>query len=183
MRDVPNRYQGLPPRTSDMLYNIVRKFYRGAVSHYDLIQEKKEEVRVACQKSDGNKNDAQLHQALTTLFLEFHFYVTCWLQIELALYRLAKKDGALARVREAFLPVLQKHLAVREQLEQTEACVSAQLEQAVDIATLIDQDAYRFGAITFTVDEQSLQSLHALYQAIQAARQEAAENEGVPKVE
>lgn len=183
MRDVPNRYQGLPSRTSDMLYNIVRKFYRGAVSHYDLIQEKKEEVRVVCQKNYETKNKEHLHQALTTLFLEFHFYVTCWLQIELALYRLAKKEEALARVREAFLPLLQKHLAVREQLEHTEACVSAQLAQDVDIAALINQDAYRFGAITFSVDEQSLQSLHDLYQAIQAARQDTADNEGVPKVE
>jgi hypothetical protein len=172
MRDVSNRYQGLPPRTSDMLFNIVRKFYRGAVSHYDLIQEKKAEVRAASEYSQGGMDDADLRRALTTLFLEFHFYVTCWLQIELALYRLAKKHEDLAVVRDVFQPVLERHLAVREQLEQTEACVDAQFIPKGTIATIIDQDAYRFGEMTFTVDEQSLQSLHDLYQAIQTARQE-----------
>jgi len=171
MRDVPNRYQGLPPRPTEMLYQVVRKFYRGAVSHFDLIQEKKGEVQAAAEQCRINQDDTQLRQRLTTLFLEFHFYTTCWLQIELALYRLSSKDEALARVREAFQPQWEKHLAVRDRLEQTEACVNEQFAQELPAWSIVQQDAYRFGERLFTVDEQGLQELHAFYQAIESVRQ------------
>lgn len=172
MRDVQNRYRGLPPRTPDMLYNIVRKFYRGAVSHYDLIQEKKSEARAAWERTRISQDDTELRQALSTLFLEFHFYVTCWLQIELALYRLSKQGEALTRVREQFQEVLEKHLAVRDQLEKTEACVQKQFDHYGKEWSCIERDAYWFDTFSFTVDEHSLQSLHDLYHAIQLARQQ-----------
>lgn len=175
MRDVQSRHKGLPPRTPDMLYNIVRKFYRGAVSHYDLIQEKKEDVRAAWERRKATGEDAELRQALHTLFLEFHFYVTCWLQIEMALFRLARQDGEQARVLESFRPELEKHLGVREQLEQTEACVEAQLLHDGPDWNGVRRDAYWFAGITFTVDEHSLQTLHALHEAIQRARTKQAE--------
>jgi len=73
MRDVSNRHNELPPRTPDMLYNVVRKFYRGAVSHYDLIQEKKSDVRAAWERSLTTKDDGELRLALHTLFLESIF--------------------------------------------------------------------------------------------------------------
>ncbi|MFI8711924.1 hypothetical protein [Brevibacillus brevis] len=162
MRDVQNRHRNLPPRTPEMLYNVVRKFYRGAVSHFDLIQEKKQEARAALETGDHDKIRAAVH----TLFLEFHFYVTCWLQIELALYRLARQDERLAQVMENYRPSLVKHVAVRQLLDQTEACVEAQFQPTGDGWSSVQKDAYVFGSIIFTVDEQSLQDLHALYQAI-----------------
>lgn len=174
MRDVQNRHRGLPPRTPEMLYNIVRKFYRGAVSHYELIQEKKAEVRAAWERCQTGTDDSELRRALTTLFLEFHFYVTCWLQIEMALYRLAQGNEAQALVFERFRPSLEKHLAVREQLDQTEACVQAQCGQEGEAWSCVERDAYQFGDVTFTVDAHSLQTLHDLYQAIQSARQSGA---------
>lgn len=169
MRNVENRYRGLPPRTPEMLYNIVRKFYRGAVSHYDLIQEKKAEVHKAWQQYQRDGKDAPMRDLLHTLFLEFHFYTTCWLQIELALYRLAAQNQALARVREAFQSPLEKHLAVRRQLDQTKNCVDAQFAQDPGLSC-VERDAYRFDGVTFTVDRESLRSLHELYQAIQTAK-------------
>lgn len=175
MRDVQSRHNGLPPRTPDMLYNIVRKFYRGAVSHYDLIQEKKQEVRIAWERKQATGEDAELRKALHTLFLEFHFYVTCWLQMEMALFRLARQDEEQARVLERFRPDLEKHLGVRQQLDQTEACVEAQLRYDGPNGTSVQRDAYWFEGITFTVDEHSLQTLHALYEAIQQARAKRAE--------
>ncbi|MED4782099.1 hypothetical protein [Brevibacillus choshinensis] len=170
MRDIQSRHNGLPPRTPDMLYNIVRKFYRGAVSHYDLIQEKKAVVRATWEHQKATGEDAELRQALHTLFLEFHFYVTCWLQIEMALFRLARQDEEQSRVLERFRPDLEKHLGVREQLDQTEACVEAQLRHDGPNGASVERDMYWFEGITFTVDEQSLQTLHALYEAIQQAR-------------
>ncbi|MFD2369030.1 hypothetical protein ACFSO0_03405 [Brevibacillus sp. GCM10020057] len=185
MRDVKNRHRELPPRTPEMLYNIVRKFYRGAVSHYDLIQEKKQDVRAALAQVRASGDDTALRQALSTLFLEFHFYVTCWLQIELALFRLARQDEEQARVLERFRPELEKHLHVREQLDQTEACVQAQqwgnapsgtgAEHSGSEWSCVQEDAYWFAGVRFTVDEQSLQELHALYEAIQQAREKQAE--------
>lgn len=186
MRDVKNRHSGLPPRTPEMLYNIVRKFYRGAVSHYELIQEKKQDVRAALAQCRASGDDTALRQALHTLFLEFHFYVTCWLQIEMALFRLARQDEEQARVLERFRPELEKHVHVREQLDQTEACVRAQ--QGVDAQSgaraeridgardwsCVQEDAYWFAGVRFTVDEQSLQALHALYEAIRQAREKRA---------
>lgn len=162
MRDVPNRHRGLPPRTPDMLYNVVRKFYRGAVSHFDLIQEKKQEARKALETGDNQR----IREALHTLFLEFHFYVTCWLQIEMALYRLARQDERFASVMEKFRPSLEKHVTVRKLLEQTEACVDAQFQPDQGGWSCVEQDTYVFDTFLFTVDEKSLRDLHALYQAI-----------------
>ncbi|GED52012.1 MULTISPECIES: hypothetical protein [Brevibacillus] len=181
MRDVQNRYQGLPPRTPEMLYNIVRKFYRGAVNHYDLIQEKKADVKRALAEWTGAKEDERqqrqqaVNGALTTLFLEFHFYVTCWLQIEMALYRLAKNDERHARIMEQFRGVLETHVNVRHYLEQPEKCVDAQWEGDPKNRRLpgAERDLYQFGEILFTVDNQSLESLHALYEAIAAVRAES----------
>ncbi|MGE7272335.1 hypothetical protein ACQKK5_12870 [Brevibacillus panacihumi] len=170
MRDVPNRYQGLPPRSAEMLHQIVRKFYRGAVSHFDVIQEKKAEVRAAAKLFQESQDEAPLRQTIKTLFLEFHFYTTCWLQMELALYRLARKDERLARVHEAFQPEWKKHLDVRERLEETDACVNEQFQQEESAWMIAEQDAYRFGEIAFTVDEQRLQALHDFYQAIETVR-------------
>lgn len=169
MRDVENRYRGLPPRTPEMLYNIVRKFYRGAVSHYDLIQEKKLEAYRAWEQFVRDGDDAPVRDSLHTLFLEYHFYTTCWLQIDLALYRLASRDEALARVREEFAEVLEKHLAVRRQLDDPERCVQAQSGKFPDWSC-VKEDGYWFEGIRFTVDDESVQSLHRLYQAIQEAR-------------
>ncbi|RNB56808.1 hypothetical protein EDM57_10805 [Brevibacillus gelatini] len=173
MRDVPNRYRGLPSRTPEMLYNVVRKFYRGAVSHYDLIQEKKREAYACWEQMQASGDDRPLRAALTTLFLEFHFYVTCWLQIELALYRLARQDERLALVMEKFRTELERHVAVRGQLEQTEACVAAQFAAAGSGWSCpgVEQDAYVFDGFTFTVDESSLAELHALFAAIEEQRQ------------
>lgn len=169
MRDVENRYKGLPPRTPEMLYNIVRKFYRGAVSHYELIQEKKAEVRKAWDECQYSGDDEQVRDSLHTLFLEYHFYTTCWLQIDLALYRLAADNEELARVREAFRTILHTHLEVRRQLDDPSRCVQAQHEQTPDWSC-IKEDAYSFGGIRFTVDDTSLQQLHELYEAVQATR-------------
>lgn len=168
MRDVKNQYRGLPPRTPDMLFNIVRKFYRGAVSHYDLIQEKKADVVRAYHAYRATKEAEPLRQALTTLFLEFHFYVTCWLQIDLALYRLMRMVGftQLAGVMEQFQRALAVHLLVREQLEETQACVEAQWQHFGPELACVEQDAYWFDGILFTVDRQSLDELHQLYAAI-----------------
>lgn len=172
MRDVQSAPNGLPPRTPEMLYNIVRKFYRGAVSHYDLIQAKKAEAAAARQECRAGGDDAALKRALHTLFLEFHFYVTCWLKIEQALVRLASQDGRQAAVLERFRPELERHLGVRELLDKTEACVKAQLAHGGPDWPCVQQDEYWFAGIAFTVDEHSLQALHDLYEAIQRARNE-----------
>lgn len=170
MQDVSNRHSSLPPRTPEMLYNIVRKFYRGAVSHYDLIQEKKDEVRTAWERLQAGGDDAQLREAMHTLFLEFHFYVTCWLQIEMALFRLAKQDVGQAAVLARFRTELERHVSVRSQLDQTAVCIEAQLMHSGPEWTCVKEDAYWFEGISFTVDERSLQALHALYEAILQAR-------------
>ncbi|MFY0542898.1 hypothetical protein [Brevibacillus sp. H7] len=172
MRNVPNRYRGLPPRTPEMLFNIVRKFYRGAVSHYELIQDKKAEVRRAWENYRTTGESERVEQALTTLFLEFHFYVTCWLQIDLALYRLMRLEGTkqLTEVMEPYRDVLEKHLSVREQLDRTEACVQAQWEHFGQQLACVEMDAYWFEGIVFTVDEDSLAALHGLYEAIMKHR-------------
>lgn len=168
MRDVQNRYRGLPPRTPEMLFNIVRKFYRGAVSHYDLIQGKKEDVRRAWQICQLTGDTGAVREALNTLFLEFHFYVTCWLQIELALYRLTRMEGTkqLGAVMEKYHDMLEKHVLVRKLLDQTEECVEAQWNRFGPKLECVQMDAYWFDGILFTVDEQSLTALHNLYQAI-----------------
>ncbi|QQE73557.1 hypothetical protein KDJ56_16865 [Brevibacillus composti] len=171
MRDVPNRYRGLAPRTPEMLRSIVRKFYRGAVSHYDLIQLKKADVRQALAQAGGSSDEEsrrEIARALHTLFLEFHFYVTCWLQIEMALYRLAREDERYARIMQRFGCELQTHVTVRHHLDQTEECVRAQWDEERRTWLGAERDQYRFGEILFTVDEKSLASLHELYEAVQA---------------
>lgn len=172
MRDSSNRHRGLPPRTPELLYNVVRKFYRGAVSHYDLIQEKKQEAYACFAQMQATGDDQPLRAALATLFLEFHFYTTCWLQIELALYRLARQDERLAKVMDTFRTALETHVAVREQLEQTEKCVAAQFAAGSSGLSCVgvERDAYLFDRFTFTVDETSLAQLHALFAAVEEQR-------------
>lgn len=168
VRNIQNRYNGLPPRTAGMLYQVVRKFYRGAIHHVPFIQQKKQDVLAA--RESGSKE--QLARELYTLFCEFHFYVTCWLQIDLALYRLSRMENAetLDEIRARFAPILQRHLHVREKLDKTDQCVEEQFSWFGDEMLCVVSDGYVFGPITFTVDEESVQSLHALYQAIMEAR-------------
>jgi len=169
MRDVKNRYKGLPPRTPEMLFQICRKFYRGAVSHYDLIQEKKADVVRAYDVYRATGEKEPLSEALTTLFWEFHFYVTCWLQIDLALYRLMRMErfAPVQTIMESFRSVLDVHLAVRDQLEKTEACVEAQWRHFGPEMACVLQDAYWFDGVLFSVDGKSLEALHQLYREIQ----------------
>ncbi|USG64460.1 hypothetical protein NDK47_20255 [Brevibacillus ruminantium] len=174
MRDVPNRHRGLPPRTPELLYQIVRKFYRGAVSHFDLIQEKKAEVQQVLTSTAGwpdRERETAIRQALTTLFLEFHFYVTCWLQIEMALYRLAKGNDRHAKIMDNYREVLKTHVTVRHHLDDTEACVEAQRGESSSVWSGATSDLYRFGDLYFTVDQRSLDSLHTLYEAIMAEKE------------
>jgi hypothetical protein len=172
VRDVTNRYKGLPPRTPQMLFNIVRKFYRGAVSHYDFIQTKKADVRRAYQRYRDTGEQGPVNEAIAVLFCEFHFYVTCWLQIDLALYRLARMEETkhLGEVMERFRPEIESHLKVRRQLDQTEACVQQQWEHFGRELTCVEQDRYWFDDMYFTVDEASLLALNELYQAIMVNR-------------
>lgn len=151
-----------------MLFNIVRKFYRGAVSHYDFIQTKKADVRRAYQRYKETGEQAQLNEAINVLFCEFHFYVTCWLQIDLALYRLARLEETkqLGEVLERFRPEIERHLNVRRQLDQTEACVRLQWDHFGESLACVEQDRYWFEDIYFTVDEASLRALNQLYEAI-----------------
>lgn len=172
MRDVANRYKGLPPRTPEMLFNIVRKFYRGAVSHYDLIQQKKEETKQAYTIYRETGDPESVNRALTILFSEFHFYVTCWLQIDLALYRLAKMEETkrLSAVFERFGHQLKQHVAIRQQLDNTEQCTVAQWSHFGPGLSGIEKDQYWFDGVYFTVDEASLSSLHQLHQAVMNER-------------
>lgn len=167
-RNVADRYRGLPPRTPEMLFQVVRKFYRGAVSHIELIETKKQEVLLAWQQYRQDGNPAPLAASLHTLFCEFHFYVTCWLQLDLALYRLARMEETrrFAQVREAYLPVLERHVAVRRELDATEACVNLQFERFAPQMACVPDDRYCFGEILFSVDGESVAQLHELYEAI-----------------
>ncbi|MFM1654279.1 hypothetical protein ACI7RC_19575 [Brevibacillus sp. B_LB10_24] len=167
-RDVTNRYRGLPPRTPDMLLKIVRKFYRGAVSHFDLIQEKKKTVKQALLAMRQTGDPQPLREALTVLFWEFHFYVTCWLQIDLALYRLARLDetSRYAEVYAQYREVIDRHLHVRKCAEDTAACVETQFDRYGSGMSGVEQDAYWFDGHSFTVDQESLDALHRLYRAI-----------------
>lgn len=177
MRDVTNRYKGLPPRTPEMLFNIVRKFYRGAVSHYDLIQAKKRDVESAYHTYRATGDNSVLEQALLTLFREFHFYVTCWLQIDLALYRLTRREETeqLKVVLDRFRDEIEQHLKVRKIVDETEACVQAQWTHFGNELKCVTEDRYWFDAIYFTVDEHSLQTLHDLYTAIMNAKADRSE--------
>jgi len=168
VRDVADRYRGLPPRTPEMLFQIVRKFYRGAVSHVGLIESKKTETLLSWQQYRKDGNPAPLASSLNTLFCEFHFYATCWLQLDLALYRLARMEATrrFAQVREAYLPVLERHVAVRRELDATEACVNRQFQVFAPEMACVPEDRYRMGEILFSVDEESVTQLDELYDAI-----------------
>jgi hypothetical protein len=167
-RDVSNRYKGLPPRTPEMLFNIIRKFYRGATSHYPLIQEKKSEALKAWRQYRETGDSSSLANALYTLFSEFHLYVTCWLQIDLALYRLARMDetGRFAMVRERFHPVMERHLAVRERIDDIAQALEQQYARFGEQMDCVPLDEYWFGDVAFSVNEKSLLSLQQLYEAV-----------------
>ena len=172
MRDVANRYRGLPPRTPNMLFLIVDKFYRGAVSHYDLIQAKKRDVARALSVLQETGDREPLSEALRGLFCEFPFYVTCWLQIDLALYRLAMHEETkeIAEVWHRYRHQIQRHLHVRALLDDTEACVERQFAHFQSRLASMGEDRYWFDGVYFSVDQASLQSLHSLYQAIRKRR-------------
>jgi hypothetical protein len=172
VRDVKNRYHGLPQRTPELLFSIVRKFYRGAVSHYDLIQERKVDVARALETMRRTGDRKPLAGALTTLFLEFHLYVTCWLQIELALYRLARieETSRLGEVMDRFRLEIETHLQVRDSVDATDACVQAQFDHFGEAMSCVEKDAYWFEGIYFSVDRDSLDALHRLYDAIMQAK-------------
>lgn len=172
MRDVPNRYKGLPERPATLLFQVVRKFYRGAVNHYPFIQEKKQEVLQAQKVYRISGDREPLVKALEVLFLEFHFYLTCWLQIDLALYRLAggEQGEVFAPIREAFGSVLEEHLYVRSRLDDTWQCVQAQFVRCGTEMACVEEDRYWFDEACFTVNQESLDSLHQLYEAIMANR-------------
>ncbi|UFJ41503.1 hypothetical protein LOK74_02905 [Brevibacillus humidisoli] len=172
-RDIEDRYRGLPPRTPEMLFRIVGKFYRGAVSHYDLIQEKKEDVRRAVAVWQETGEQGPLRQALWVLFCEFHFYVTCWLQIDLALYRLTQhgQNTGMAELWKSFAPQIQRHVKVREQLDDTESCVDQQFKHFGSQMAGVSEDRYWFDGLYFSVDQTSLHTLHQLYQAIMMRKQ------------
>ncbi|NGQ94884.1 hypothetical protein G3578_06760 [Brevibacillus sp. SYP-B805] len=173
MRDVANRYRGLPPRTPEMLFQIIRKFYRGAVSHYALIQERKADALKAWQQYRQTGDASLLADALYTLFSEFHFYVTCWLQIDLALYRLARLEETrrFADVRERFHPAIERHLTVREKIDHIAAALEAQYERFGTEMACVPRDEYWFGDVAFSVNEESLRNLHHLYETIQQERE------------
>lgn len=88
----------------------------------------------------------------------------------MALFRLAKQDVGQAAVLARFRTELERHVSVRSQLDQTAVCIEAQLMHSGPEWTCVKEDAYWFEGISFTVDERSLQALHALYEAILQAR-------------
>ncbi|MGI6187458.1 MAG: hypothetical protein ACOYIL_13325, partial [Brevibacillus sp.] len=74
----------------------------------------------------------------------------------------------------------EKHVKVRELLDETEACVQVQWQHDGPGLACVERDGYTFGDVTFTVDEQSLKDLHDLYAAIMAARE--AQSSAAPTV-
>ncbi|AKF92566.1 hypothetical protein ABE137_10750 [Brevibacillus laterosporus] len=181
MRDTNSRYGNLPPRPPVLLFQIVQKFYRGAVSHYPVIELAKEQLRQAVFEWEAcieTKNNDELEaeelvrKALTTLFLEFHFYVTCWLQIDLALHRLCiQPNGSVfCRLKQRFSDDIERHLAVRHCVDDTEACVIAQMEHTEGDLSQLANDSYWFDGRLFTVDTTSLHTLNELYRAIMEKR-------------
>ncbi|QOS97465.1 hypothetical protein JNUCC42_12710 [Brevibacterium sp. JNUCC-42] len=181
MRDTYSRYGNLPPRPPALLFQIVQKFYRGAVSHYPVIELAKEQVRLAVfeweacietRSNDELEAEELVRKELTTLLLEFHFYVTCWLQIDLALHRLCNhQNGAeFCRIKQRFSDDLERHLAVRHCVEDTEACVLTQIEYTQGDLSQLASDSYWFDGQRFTVDATSLNTLNELYHAIMEKR-------------
>ncbi|GAA4711935.1 hypothetical protein [Brevibacillus fulvus] len=174
MRDVPNRYRQLPPRTPEMLFNIIKKFYRGARNHVDFVQAKKQDVLRAYEQYQQTGESELLHKELVTLFLEFHFYTTCWLQIDLALYRLARMEQTrpFERLAQTYGPIIEKHVKVRHQLEQTERCVQAQWAHFGPDLRCVPEDRYWFDDLYFTVDQESVNQLNQLFAEAQTLQKE-----------
>lgn len=172
VRDITKRYRGLPPRTPEMLFQVVRKFTRGAIQHYPFIQEKKRDVARAREEMLATRNNDKLVRELTILFQEFHFYLTCWLQIDLALYRLAQTENkeAFSAIHRRFRDALQLHVQIRKLVNDTAGCVTEQFVRCGEEMACVAQDCYWFEGIPFTVDETSLEALQSLYNTIMAAR-------------
>lgn len=171
MRDIANRHKGLPERTPDMLFQIVGKFTRGALHHYEVIEQKKAELKEAYEERTTGDDEALRH-ALTVLFWEFHFYVTCWLQVELAFYRLLRHEATqpiqpgLREVFAHFRSEIDRHVHVRRVIDSTREAVEAQFEHFGPEMTCIVKDQYWFDGVYFTVDEASKQALHQLHNEI-----------------
>ncbi|RNB89581.1 hypothetical protein EDM56_10340 [Brevibacillus fluminis] len=172
VRDIANRYQGLPRRTPDMLLQVVRKFARAAIEHYPFIQEKKRDVELAREEMLASGVSERLVSELIILFQEFHFYLTCWLQIDLALYRLAESDQkeAFGEIRKRFHDDLELHLRIRKIVDNTESCVTEQFVRCGEEMACVTDDRYWFDGTPYSVDEQSVQSLKRLYDAIMDQR-------------
>lgn len=168
MRENEHRYHNLPQRTPQMLLQVVRKFYRGATNHYSFIQEKKAEVLHALKAAPSEEARDELDRALNVLFLEFHFYVTCWMQMELALYRLSRqpKGEHYKAIFQKYREELSRHVHVRGCLNDTSACVQAQWRHFQGNPVFIDCDEYWFDGVLFSVNEESLDQLHQLYEEI-----------------
>lgn len=159
----------LPPRPPEMLFDIIRKFYRGAVSHYPLIQEKQQEAIDAYNQMRMTGDSTSYRHALSVLFHEYHFYTTCWRQVEMALYRLGKgkQTSSLMHVRKRYETEIKQHLHVRQQLEDIEQCVAKQLTNRDDRS----DHCYWFEDICFHVDNRSIDALHQLYQEVVRERE------------
>jgi hypothetical protein len=76
----------------------------------------------------------------------------------------------LGAVMERFSPEIERHLQVRRQVDQTEACVQQQWDHFGPELACVEQDGYWFDGITFTVDEASRQALRQLYETIMRSR-------------
>ncbi|MGD8188406.1 hypothetical protein ACQCN2_00245 [Brevibacillus ginsengisoli] len=172
MRDIANRHKGLPERTPEMLFQIVDKFTRGALHHYEVIEEKKDELLYAYEERATAGGEEALLDALTVLFWEFHFYVTCWLQVELALYRLLRVEATpeiQAGLREVFgqyRTQIERHVHVRRVIDSTREAVEAQFAHFGPELDCVVKDQYWFDGVYFTVDEASVDTLRQLHQAI-----------------
>ncbi|MGO0059694.1 hypothetical protein ACTID9_06740 [Brevibacillus fluminis] len=170
VRDVANRYQGLPRRTPDMLFQVVRKFARAALQHDPFIQKKKRDVELAREEMRASGESGRLVSELTILFQEFHFYLTCWLQIDLALYRLAEADQKFGEIRNRFHDDLELHLRIRKLVDDTASCVTEQFVRCGEEMACVTDDRYWFEGTPFSVDERSVQSLKRLVDAIMGQR-------------
>ncbi|MGC5324302.1 hypothetical protein [Brevibacillus sp. SYSU BS000544] len=172
MRDTENRYRGLPKRTAPMLFQIIGKFYRGAINHVEVIRERTVEAEHAFQEYKHTNDPQSVTEALTVLFWEFHFYVTCWLQIELALYRLAEQEdsSSFQFIYEKYRSEIERHLHVRKAIDHTEEAVRTQLTwlQEQKVNSLPGQ--FWFDGVHFGVDEASLTSLKKLYKDVMACK-------------
>ncbi|WP_255298523.1 hypothetical protein [Brevibacillus dissolubilis] len=176
VRDIDNRHRGLPKRPPQMLFNVITKFYRGAMSHQEVIAKAKQQVQQAYHVYRETGDEGVLKKALGTLFLEFHFYVTCWLQVELALFRLSRMEETkqFGEVAEKFHSELTRHVHVRKIVDRTEESVAAQFERFGREMSCVEQDQYWFEGVMFTVDEESVRALEELYQDVMKRRTQMA---------